>query len=296
MSSQRIAIVTGANSGVGFQTAVGLAREGLKVIMACRNLSKGETARIELTQLVPDAAVEVMELDLSDFESVRRFAAAFLEAHDRLNILVNNAGVLDYSGRKNKDGMELQLATNHLGHFLLTSLLIHVMPDESASRIVSLSSIAHKDGTIAFDDLNCENQEDKGFAYAQSKLACLMFSDELQRRLAGAGRKTISVCAHPGGTDSGLFDDMPRVIYYTFKLLKPFILHSNEKAAMPSLHAALSPDVRGGEYYGPKGFKEFKGPVGHATRTTYSQDADVAAKLWTVSEELSGGPFAELGA
>jgi NAD(P)-dependent dehydrogenase (short-subunit alcohol dehydrogenase family) len=169
-----------------------------------------------------------------------------------------------------------------------------MMPDESSSRIVSLSSIAHKQGRIAFDDLNCEHPPDKGFAYAQSKLACLMFSSELDRRLKRAGRKVLSVCAHPGGTDSGLFDDMSRLRYYTLKLLGPFITHSNRDAARPTLYAALESDVRGGEYFGPQGFMDLKGDPGRAARTAYSEDPEVAARLWTASEELIGGAFHSL--
>ncbi len=294
MNDGKIAIVTGANSGVGLHTTIGLAKAGLDVVMACRNLDKANTARDTVRRAVPDARVDLMELDLSDLTSVRSFAAAFREKRAHLNVLVNNAGVLDYSRRRNGAGVELQLATNHLGHFLLTSLLIDLMPDEAESRVVSLSSIAHKQGTIAFDDINCERQQNKTFAYAQSKLACLMFADELNRRLKSAGRKVVSTCVHPGGTDSGLFDDASRLEYFVFKLVAPFITHSNADAAKPSLHAALSTDVRGGDYFGPQGFKDLKGPVGHAKRTAYSQDAQVAARLWQVSEELVGEAFADL--
>ena len=251
-------------------------------------------AKTSLTGAVPSADLEVSELDLSNTESVRDFAARFREQHPHLDLLINNAGVLDYSGRKNEAGIELQLATNHLGHFLLTSLLIDMMPDDSSSRVVSLSSIAHKQGKIDFDDLNCERQRDKGFAYAQSKLACLMFSDELQRRLDRAGRKILSVCAHPGGTDSGIFDDMSRIRYYTLKALAPLITHSNEDAAKPTLYAALEKDVRGGEYFGPQGFMDLKGPPGRAERTAYSEDEAIAARLWDVSEKLVGEKFTPL--
>lgn len=292
MDQPRIAIVTGANSGVGFETTVGLAKAGLHVVMACRNRTKADDAKNSIVRRVPDAKLEVMELDLSRFGSVRAFANEFTEKHQRLDVLVNNGGVLDYSGRKNEAGIELQLATNHLGHFLLTALLIELMPDEASSRVVSLSSIAHKQGKIAFDDINCENQANVGFAYAQSKLACLMFSSELQRRLERAGRKLLSVGAHPGGTDSGLFDDAPRWQYFLFKLVAPFITHSNEDAAKSSLHAALAPDIQGGDYFGPQGFKDMKGPVGRAQRTPYSEDAEVAARLWTISEEMCDQPFA----
>ncbi len=205
--------------------------------------------------------------------------------------MVNNAGILDYSGRKNDAGVELQFATNHLGHFLLTSLLLDVMPDQASSRIVSLSSIAHKQGAISFEDINCEQAKNKGFAYAQSKLACLMFSDELHRRLLKSGRKIKALCVHPGGSDSGLFDDMSRFQYYLLKVLAPLITHSNESAAKPSLYASLSADVQGGEYFGPTGFNELKGKLGVAQRTDYSKDTIVSAKLWDVSEKLVGEKF-----
>ncbi len=287
----RIAIVTGANNGVGYETTAALARLRFTVIMACRSLARAEQAEERLLERVPGAVLDLIELDLSRWASVRAFAETFKERYGRLDLLINNAGVLDYSGRKNEEGLELQLATNHLGHFLLTSLLIDVMPDEPSCRVVSLSSVAHKEGTIDFDDLNRERQPDAESAYAQSKLACLMFSDELQRRLERAGRKTLSVCAHPGGTDSGLFGDASKVRYLAFKLIAPFITHSNEDAAKPSLHAALADGVRGGEYFGPQGFKDLKGPPGLATRTEYSRDEEVAARLWEVSERLVGERF-----
>ncbi|MEM9489546.1 MAG: oxidoreductase [Myxococcota bacterium] len=286
-----MAIVTGANSGVGYETAIGLAKAGFQVIMACRTITRGNAARDKILAGQRDAQLEVSELDLSRFASVRVFAERFRAAHDRLDILVNNAGVLDYSGRRNEDGLELQLVTNHLGHFLLTSLLLDRMPDTSESRVVSLSSIAHKRGRIAFDDLNCENPPRRGFAYAQSKVAGLVFSDELDRRLRRAGRKLLSVCAHPGVTASGLFGDLSRLQQFAFKLLAPLLTHSNADSARPTLYAALEADVQGGEYFGPQGFLDLKGPPGRAKRTRYSQDPEVAVRLWAASEDLIGEPF-----
>ena len=287
----KIAIVTGANNGVGFETASGLAKVGCKVIMACRSLDRAEEAKKRIRRRMPDADLDVIQLDLSSRSSIRKFAEVFTEKYGVLNILVNNAGVLDYSGRKNEEGLELQFVTNHLGHFLLTSLLIDLMPDDSSSRVVSLSSIAHKQGKIDFEDINCENKKDKGYAYAQSKLACLMFSDELQRRLEKGGRKILSLCAHPGGTDSGLFDDMSRMQYAVLKLLSPFITHSNESAAQPSLVAALMKDVKGGDYYGSQGFMDLKGPPGIAKRTQYSKDLSIASELWEVSLKMTNASY-----
>lgn len=287
----RIAIVTGANSGIGFETTLAMASYGFKVVMACRNLEKAERAKADIFKKIPRADLDVLQLDLSDLNSVWTFAENFRNNYAQLDILVNNAGILVYSGKKNKAGIELQFATNHLGHFLLTNLLLKLIPDNHASRIVALSSLAHKSAKIYFDDLNCEQVNDKDAAYGQSKLANLMFADELNCRLKKANKKIVALAVHPGGSDSGLFDEMSRLKYYTFKILSPFILNSVNSAAKPSLFAALSPDVKGGEYFGPQGFNEFKGRVGTARRSDYSRRKDVAAKLWELSEEMTGQSF-----
>ncbi len=287
----RIAIVTGANNGIGFETTLAMANYDFKVIMACRNLAKAEKAKSDILQKMPDADLDILQLDLSDLESVKAFANNFKNKYNQLDVLINNAGVLIYSGKKNKEGIELQFATNHLGHFLLTNLLLELMPDNSASRIVALSSIAHKEARIHFGDLNCETTDDKGAAYGQSKLANLMFADELNRRLKKNNKKIIALAVHPGGSDSGLFDEMSKVMYYTFKILSPFILHSNASAAKPTLFAALSPEVKGGEYFGPQGFMEFRGKVGVAKRSDYSKREDIALELWQLSEEMTEQSF-----
>lgn len=287
----RIAIVTGANNGIGFETSLAMANYGFKVIMACRNLTKAEKAKSEILQKSPNADLDILQLDLSDLESVRTFAKNFKNKYAQLDVLINNAGVLIYSGKKNKAGVELQFATNHLGHFLLTGLLLEQMPDNSDSRIVALSSLAHKEAKIHFDDLNCETTDDNGAAYGQSKLANLMFADELNRRLKKANKKIVALAVHPGGSDSGLFDEMSKVTYYTFKILSPFILHSNASAAKPSLFAALNPEIKGGEYFGPQGFMEFRGRVGIAKRSDYSKREDIAARLWLLSEKMTDQSF-----
>lgn len=287
----RTALVTGANNGIGYETTLALARYGFKVVMACRNREKAEQARSKIIREIPQADLDILLLDLSDLNSVRTFAEEFKKDYSKLDVLINNAGILVYSGKKNKDGVELQFATNHLGHFLLTSLLYDLMPDDQASRIIALSSLAHKEAKIYFDDLDCKHVKPKDAAYGQSKLANLMFADELNRRLKKAGRKTIALTVHPGGSDSGLFDEMPRIIYYLFKVLKPFILNTPASAAKPSLLAALSDDVKGGEYLGPQGFNEFKGKVGLAKRSDYSKQEDVAAQLWQLSEQMTSQSF-----
>ena len=195
--TRKIAIATGANNGIGFETTIGIVKAGYTVVMACRSQAKAEKAKADIQELIPSADLDIMLLDLSDFDNVRAFAKTFRERYDHLDLLINNAGILDYSKKRNKDGYDLQLATNHLGHFLLTSLLIDMMPDRPDSRIVALSSIAHKQGRIHFDDLHCQDAKDSGTAYAQSKLACLMFADELHRRLEAAGRKIRALTVHP---------------------------------------------------------------------------------------------------
>lgn len=286
----RTAIVTGANNGIGFETTAALAKHGFKVIMACRSLPKAETAKSEILQRIPKADLAILQLDLSNLESVRAFSTQFKRTYSKLDVLINNAGILIYSGQKNDAGIELQFATNHLGHFLLTNLLLEHMADSAATRIVALSSLAHKQAKIHFGNLDCKDEANDA-AYGQSKLANLMFADELNRRLKMTGKKIVALAVHPGGSDSGLFDEMSRVMYYTFKILSPIILHSSGNAAKPSLFAALSPDVKGGEFLGPTGFMEFKGKVGIAKRSEYSKREDIAIKLWQLSEDMTGQSF-----
>lgn len=289
MTTQKIAIVTGANNGIGFETTIGMAKAGFITVMACRNAAKAEAARSKVLARVPEAVVEVMVLDLSDFDSVRGFATGFKARFDHLDVLINNAGILTYTVQENAAGVEQQFVTNHLGHFLLTALLIDVMPDTAASRIISLSSIAHKGAQLHFDDLSCGGNG--GVAYGQSKLACLMFGDELSRRLNAAGRKVTSLTVHPGGSDSGLFEEMGRMQYLVLRLLAPFITHSNASAAKPALFAALQSTVLGGDYYGPQRVMELRGKVGVAKRAAITQDLAVAKQLWSLSEQLTGHGF-----
>ncbi len=283
----RIAIVTGANNGIGFETTKGLAKVGYKVIMACRNIEKAFSARDRILKEIPNADLDIFQLDLSDLESVKEFAQGFSKKYKKLNVLVNNAGVMTYSDQKNGEGIELQFATNHLGHFALTSLLIDIMPNDEQSRIISYSSVAHKSASIHFDDIECKNAKGYGAAYGQSKLACLMFGDELNRRLKKSESKILSLSVHPGVSDTGLFNDMSWIQSFLFKVLGSFITHSNEKAAIPALYVVLSNDVRGGDYYGPTGMGGLKGKLGVSKRSEYSKDELIAKKLWDLSEELS---------
>ena len=287
--SSKVAIVTGANNGIGFETTVGLAEADFHVMMGCRNQVKAEQAKAAIIDRVPTASLDILLIDLGDFDSVRAFVQEFRRKHAHLDVLINNAGILTKSANSNVDGIELQFATNHLGHFLLTALLLDLMPDDASSRIVHLSSLAHKDARIEFDDLH---RNGNGLdAYGQSKLACLLFGNELERRARASGRKVRSITVHPGGSDSGLFDEMARWQYYLFKAVSPLLMGTPQSAAKPSLYAALGPDAEGGAYYGPQGLGEFRGRVGKAKRDPISVDLDLAQQLWTVSEQLTRQPF-----
>jgi len=286
------AIVTGANTGLGYETALGLAKKEITVILACRNEQKAQQAQRDILDEVPDANIEIMLVDLSSLSSVRSFAQSFKQQFDKLDLLINNAGVMFPPYQQTEDGFELQFGVNHLGHFLLTSQLIDYMPDRPESRVVSLSSIAHRRGQIHFDDLQWQENYDKQDAYSQSKLACLMFGDELNRRLETSGKNILSVTAHPGISPTELGRHIPPLLWYIFKyFVGPFLTHPPEQGALPTLQAALDTNVTGGDYYGPQGFREMKGKPGPANRADVAQNEEVAKKLWKVSEELTDCEF-----
>ena len=230
-----------------------------------------------------------MEIDLSKLKSVRNFAKIFLAKYDALHLLINNAGVMIPPYEKTADGFELQMGANYFGHFLLTGLLLNTITKTSASRIVSLSSIAHKKGDIHFDDLHWEKEYSKMEAYQQSKLACLIFAFELQRRLDKAGSSTLSVAAHPGISNTELGKHIPKLMYLLFRPFASFYIQKPEHGALPTLMAALGTDVKGGDYYGPTGnSQETKGPPGLARSKIKARDEGIAKRLWSVSEELTG--------
>ena len=286
------AIVTGANTGLGYETALGLAKVGTTVIMACRNLTKGEAAKAKILSEVSDTEITVIELDLSSLESVRQFAATYREQFETLDLLINNAGIMFPPYTKTTEGFESQIGVNHLGHFLLTQLLIDLMPDSSESRVVSLSSNAHKFGRMNFEDLQSEQKYSATAAYGQSKLACLMFADELQRRLEVSGKQVISVAAHPGVAATELSRHMPGWLVWIMSFtVAPLITHPVPQASLPTLMAALASDVKGSEYFGPQGSGEMTGLPGRASKANHALDRDVAAKLWAISEQLTGCQF-----
>lgn len=290
----KIAIVTGANTGLGYETVRHLAQKDCKVIMACRNADKAAKAKGAIEAQVPGADLEILLIDLCELSSVREFAKTFRQQYNKLDLLINNAGIMWPPYALTVDGFESQMGANYLGHFLLTGLLLDLMPDTSESRVVSLSSNAHRlgSGEITFDDLHSEQTYSKTGAYAQSKLACLMFGNELQRRLERAEKQILSVTAHPGVSNTDLARHMPpyqvALVQYT---IGPLLCHAPDKAAMPTVMAALTPDAQGGEYFGPQGFFEMKGEPGRATQSDYAQNQAAAEQLWEVSEQLTEGRF-----
>lgn len=287
----RIAIVTGANIGLGFETTKALAKTGMKIIMACRNLQKAEIAKTSILNEVRNAELEIIQLDLNSLDSVRKFADVFKQKYNRLDLLINNAGIMIPPFAKTKDGFESQMGVNYFGHFLLTNLLFPILNISENSRIVSLSSIAHEAGKIDFDNLNAEKGYSKMKAYQQSKLSCLMFAIELQQRIDDAGSNVLSVAAHPGVSNTNLGQHISRFMY---KLLWPLVslfTHSPDKAAQPILMAALDASVNGGEYFGPVGFRGMKGKPVKAQPKPHAFDKEVAEELWQVSEHLTGKVF-----
>jgi NAD(P)-dependent dehydrogenase (short-subunit alcohol dehydrogenase family) len=280
----RTVIVTGANVGLGFETAKVLAAKGFEVIIAARNQHKAEKAIEAIKQKYPSAHVKYLHLDLSRLTSVRHFAAEFMANHKKLDLLINNAGIMMTPFSLTEDGFESQFGTNYLGHFLLTGLLLPAMKYVKNSRVVSLSSMAHKPGIIQFNDLNFTKNYNKMKAYSQSKLACLMFGYELQRKLEKANLTTLSVAAHPGVSSTHLGRNMSPVLSHLF----PKIGQPAETGALPILMAALSDSVKGGEYFGPDGFMEMRGKPTVVDSTQLSKNKEVAEKLWEVSEKLVG--------
>jgi NAD(P)-dependent dehydrogenase (short-subunit alcohol dehydrogenase family) len=284
--SGRIAIVTGANSGIGFETARVLAEKGATVNMACRNLAKANPKADEIRERHPGAKVEVMQLDLADLESVRSFADAFRAKYDRLDLLINNAGVMVPPYGKTVQGFETQFGINHLGHFALTGALLDLLTDTPGSRVVNVSSMAHRIGKIDFSNLNWDKGYNAQAAYGQSKLANLLFTYELQRRLKKAGKDTLSVAAHPGWTETNLQQHSS-----SFMFLNKFFAQDALMGALPTLYAAAEPDVHGAQYYGPSGFLEMNGPPKRVNSNKRSHDQNVAERLWHISEDLTGVRF-----
>ncbi|MEY2566627.1 MAG: hypothetical protein QOE35_1156 [Actinomycetota bacterium] len=289
----RVALVTGANSGLGFQTARALAGKGATVVMGCRNQIKGAEALARVIAEHPRASAELVELDLADLSSVHKAANDVLARHPRLDLLINNAGVMAIPRHTTADGFEMQFGTNHLGHFALTGLLLDRLLATESSRVVTVSSTAHRWGRMRFDDLQRERRYSKWMAYGQSKLANLLFVRELQRRLAGKDASTIALAAHPGYASTHLQAVGPemagsRVMARVMPVANRVLSQPDEQGALPQLYAATAVDVAGGEFFGPDGRFEMQGGPTRVTMSKAAQDDDDARRLWEISEALTG--------
>jgi NAD(P)-dependent dehydrogenase (short-subunit alcohol dehydrogenase family) len=287
----RLAVVTGANTGLGFETARLLAEHGASVVLAVRDVDKGKHAAARIADTVPGANLSVQHLDLTSLESIRAAAYELRATHPRIDLLINNAGVMYTPKQTTHDGFELQFGTNHLGHFALTGLLLEQMLPVSGSRVVTVSSTGHRiRAQINFDDLQSDRSYNRVAAYGQSKLANLMFTYELDRRLSGTGTG-IAVAAHPGGANTDLARNMPTALRGITDALTPLFAQSAAMGALPTLRAATDPSVRGGHYYGPDGFLHTRGHPTLVESSKQSHDQTIQRRLWTVSEELTGITF-----
>ena len=285
----RIAVVTGANTGLGFETAKALAAGGANVVLAVRNVDKGKDAATRIAADSPGADVAVQPLDLSSLDSVRAAAGDLRASHERIDLLINNAGVMYTPRGRTADGFELQFGTNHLGHFALTGLLLDRLVVAGGTRVVTVSSVAHRiRARINFDDLQSERSYGRVAAYGQSKLANLMFTYELQRRLAGAGSGTVALAAHPGGSNTELVRNSPRFLRAANAVFGALVTQSAAMGALPTLRAATDPSARGGQYYGPDGFRELRGHPKVVESSKQSHATEIQRRLWTASEELTG--------
>jgi NAD(P)-dependent dehydrogenase (short-subunit alcohol dehydrogenase family) len=286
-------IITGASSGIGLEAAKVIASKGADLTLAVRNTAKGERAASAIKKAYPGARVAVIMLDLADLSSIEKFAARFVEQNNRLDILINNAGVMFPPYSKTRDGFELQFGTNHLGHYALTGRLLPLILATPHSRIVTVSSIATRKGVINFDNLDGSHGYNRMTFYRQSKLANFMFAIELQHRLERAGSTAISVTCHPGISATNLVSrgsgkDAGRLIKFLMKLF----IQSAEQGALPALFAATNPSLKGGEYIGPDGPGNHSGNPVITDEAAKLFDQEVATKLWEVSEKLTGVIFA----
>jgi NAD(P)-dependent dehydrogenase (short-subunit alcohol dehydrogenase family) len=288
----RTFVITGANSGLGLEATRLLAAKGAHVVMTARDGAKGEAAAARIGQDVPGASLELRTLDLADLDSVRAFARGLQEDRVDLDVLINNAGVMMTPQRTTKQGFELQLGTNHLGHFALTGLLLEQLAKGSDPRVVTVSSTLHKQGRIDFDNLMLTKGYNPNAAYAQSKLANLLFGLELQRRLAAAGSPVRSLMAHPGYSATNLqFAGPTGWRKAVMHIGNPLFAQKPSIGALPEVRAAVAPDVAGGQYYGSANLMEMRGYPDLVQPSRRAQDPETAARLWAESEKLTGVVF-----
>ncbi|MDX3645367.1 oxidoreductase [Streptomyces sp. MB09-02B] len=294
----RSAIVTGANSGIGYAAARELARRGAHVVLACRSAERGAAALERMSSEVPDGSVELMRLDLGDLGSVREFAAAYAQASDRLDLLVNNAGVMAVARSRTTDGFETQFGTNHLGHFALTGLLLPALLATPGARVVTVSSLMHLRANIDIDDLNSEHGYGRWLAYGRSKTANLLFTHELARRLAANGSEVVAAAAHPGYASTNLQTAGPsaegrKSVERFMRIGNRFFAQSAEGGALPTLYAATAPAVRPDSFVGPS-FAMWRGSPVPSLRASWTRDDRAGERLWAASEHLTGVTYDEL--
>jgi NAD(P)-dependent dehydrogenase (short-subunit alcohol dehydrogenase family) len=288
---KKIAIVTGANSGLGFETTKALSSQDYTIIMACRNLEKAENAKATILATNPNAILEILHLDLGDLDSIKNFASLFSEKYKQIDLLINNAGLAANKGSVTKDKIEKSFGTNYIGHFHLTNLLFPIVSNTKNSRIVSLASLAHrmiKKPFISKDTVNALH----GFeAYSYSKMACLVFAYELQRRLEKSKRSTISVVAHPGVSITNISKGLPKIVLSAQEKFGALFMSNQKNGAEATLYAATQENVKGGDYYGPGGLFEIKGKVKKVDSNKLSKDEEFAKNLWHLAEEMTGSEF-----
>jgi NAD(P)-dependent dehydrogenase (short-subunit alcohol dehydrogenase family) len=290
--SGRTAVITGANTGIGFELATVLAARGATVILACRDERKAEAAARRIRAENGRATVRMVRLDLASLGSIREAADMIGASCMQLDLLINNAGVMHVPYRRTVDGFESTFATNHLGHFALTALLVDRLLETAASRIVNVSSNAHRRGEMRFDALSCERTYSPAEAYDRSKLANLLFTYELQSRLDAVGAGTIAVAAHPGNAHTDLWRTSSRLerllVSGRLRYVNSWLVQSPRRAALPVLRAAVDPGARGGDYFGPAGLFEFTGYPTRVTSSPRARDPVARRRLWDASEELTG--------
>jgi len=290
--SGKIVVITGANSGLGFETARTLAEKRATIVMAVRNLKKGEQAKNEILKAVPNASLDLMKLDVGDLASVREFAEAFKTKYDRLDILANNAGVMAIPRQETADGFEMQLGVNHLGHFALTGLLLDVIVNTPNARIHNVTSSANYFGSINFDDLMGEKDYSRWDAYSQSKLANVFFTFELQKRLSAAGFDTIVNTSHPGLVLTNLQANSVEqsgtgVEAILYRVIEPIMAQDISMGVLPMLYGMTAQDAKGGTFYGPRTLN-LRGYPTEKKANKAAYDADALRRFWEVSEELTG--------
>ncbi|WP_326612286.1 SDR family NAD(P)-dependent oxidoreductase [Streptomyces scopuliridis] len=287
----KVAVVTGANSGLGMQTARALAEHGAHVVLAVRNLDKGREALARISERAPGAKLSLQRLDLASLKSVRAAADELHTAHPKIDLLINNAGVMFTPRQKTEDGFDMQFGVNHLGHFALAGLLLDLMLPVPGSRVVTVSSFGHRiRADIHFDDLQFDRSYNRVVAYGQAKLANLMFTYELQRRLA-PHHTTIAAAAHPGVSDTELIQNMSGLVRKGSELVQPLLTQPAAMGALPTLRAATDPAVTGGQFYGPHGVGGTRGYPEVVASSKKSHDTAVQQRLWAVSEQLTDVRF-----